>query len=254
MRWLPLALLLGCETNEVRGWSARRDELERRQAELSQLEARVPRPRLAAFRNSLDLAAFIREHGAEAHLFVEPGVVRVGTSGTVRHCREVVAALSGVRWLTPEWRLRLEKGRCDWEARTNEDFTTLERALVASPSKWAAPPSQTLSLGMTPLRAKVEALERAVAAREARLGTPALIQARLDAVQPLVDALHARPAPCDLAVLDRELAQAQADQGALLEVERSRLVHPLEPLTDYRLRGLVEVHDAVTAWHCEPLP
>ena len=252
MRWLALLLLLGCETNEVRGWTARHAELERRQAALTELEARGPEPHLEAFRHSLDLAAFIREHGAGARLFVEPGVVRVATSGTVRHCRETVAALADLRWLTQEWRLRLENGRCDWEARTGTDFTTLEDALVAPPSKWAAPASQLLSQSLTELKSKVEALEGEVTARELRLGAQAVLQGKLDALQPLIDSLHARPAPCDLAVLERELAQAEADQGALLEVERSRLVHPLEPLTDDRLRGLVEVHDGVVAWHCEP--
>ncbi len=253
MRWFPLLLLLGCETNEVRAWSERHADLERRKAELTELEARGPEPRIEVFRHSLDLAAFIREHGAGARLFVEPGVVRLGTSGTVRHCRETVAALADLRWLTQEWRLRLENGRCDWEARTGKDFATLEDALVAPPSKWAAPPSQLFSRGMPELKTKVEALEREVIARETRLGAQAVLQGKLDAMQPLIDSLHARPEPCDLAVLDRELAQAEADQGALLEVERSRLVHPLEPLTDYRLRGLVEVHDGIVAWHCEPL-
>ncbi len=253
MRWLPLLLLLGCETNEVRAWSARCAELEGRRAALSELEARGPEPRIEAFRHALDLAAFIREHGAGARVFVEPGVVRVGTSGTVQHCRETVAALTGLRWLTQEWRLRLENGRCDWEARTGKDFITLEDALVAPSSKWVAPPSQLFSRGLAALQAKVAALERDVTARETRLGAQAVMQGRLEAVQPLLDSLHARPAPCDLAVLDRELAQAQADQGALLEVERSRLIHPLEPLADFRLRGLAEVHDGVVAWHCEPL-
>lgn len=246
--------LFGCETEEARAWAARRAELERRQAELAQLEAQGSASHVADFRRSLDLAAFVREHGVEARVFLEPGAVRLTASGTVKACRDTVKALAEARWLTEKWRLRLEADQCEWEARTGADFTTLEHALVAPPSpKWSPPPPQLLSRGVNEAKEAVAALEAKVRALEATLGDAALIQRRIDEVQSLVDSLRARPAPCDLAVLDRELALDEDERGKLLEIERDRVVHPLEPRGDFRLRGLVEVHDGVLLWHCEAL-
>ena len=250
-----VVMLLGCQTDELRAWTARRVELEQRQAELQKLEAHSDRADTeSAFRKALDLPGLVRERGLTAtRVFVEPGVVRIMTAGTIQNCRDAVAALAGLRWLTAEWRLRLEADACEWEARTGPDFTTLQDALMAVPAKWMPPPRQLLSGGMEELRKSVESLDADVRARESRLGELALLQGRLEAVKPLVDSLHARPPPCDVAVLDRELALDEPDQGKLLEVERVRLVHPLEPRGDFRLRGLVEVHDGALAWHCEPL-
>jgi len=247
-------MLLGCETNEVRAWSARQVELEHRKAELRGLEQRGTHPeRVSEFGEALDLPGFLRKRGVSARVFVEPGVVRISTSGTNQNCKDTVAALAELRWLTAEWRLRLEHGHCDWEARTGTGFATLEQALLGVPAKWSPPPRQLLSHGISDTRKAVESLEADVHAREARLGELALLQLRWEGVQPLIDSLRASPAPCDVALLDRELALDAADQGRLLEVERVRLVHPLEPREDFRLRGLVEVHDGVLAWHCEPL-
>ena len=148
-------------------------------------------------------------------------------------------------------RLRLEKDHCDWEARTGADYVTLESALVAPRAKWTAPPKQLLSGGVATLETAVTSLEADVLAREGRLGELAVLQGKLEAAQPLIDSLRARPAPCDGAVLDRELALDAPEQGRLLEVERTRLVHPLEPRGDFRLRGLVEFQDGVAFWHCE---
>lgn len=253
MRWLPLLLLFGCETNEVHAWKLRREQLEAKKAELTELEAAGRKPRVDEFRRAIDLAGFVRDRSISARVFVEPSVVRVTASGTVQDCRDTLHALTEVRWLTAEWRLRLEKGRCDWEARTGEDYVTLEHALVAPPVKWSAPPAQLLSKNLSELKAIVAALELDVQSRETRLGTSSLLQGKLDAVQPLIDSLKARTPPCDLAVLDRELALDAPEQGALLEVERGRLVHPLDPRGDFRLRGLVEFHDGPLTWHCEPL-
>ncbi len=249
-----MVMLLGCETQEVRAWTARRVELEQRQAELQKLESHSDRvDAVSGFRRAIDLPAFVRERGLSARVFVESGVVRISTTGTIKNCRDTVAALAELRWLTAEWRLRLEGDACDWEASTGSDFTALQDALVAARAKWTAPPSQLLSQGMDETRKAVEALEADIRARETRLGERALLQGRLEVVQPLVDSLHARPAPCDLAVLDRELALDAPEQGKLLEVEHVRLVHPLEPRGDFRLRGLVELHAGALAWHCEPL-
>jgi hypothetical protein len=251
---LLLLLLFGCETEEARAWAARRAELEQRQAELAQLEAQGSPSRVADFRRSLELAAYVREHGVAARVFLEPGGVRLTASGTVKACRDAVQALGEVRWLTGNWRVRLEGDQCEWEARTGPDFTRLEQALVAPPSpRWIPPPPQLLSRGVAEAKEGVAALDAKVRALEAKLGDAALIQTRLDQVQPLVDSLQARPAPCDLAVLDRELALDDDARGQLLEIERDRVVHPLEPRGDFRLRGLVEVHDGALLWHCEAL-
>lgn len=254
MRWLFALCLFGCDTEETRAWAARRAQLEQRQAELGQLDVQGSASRVADFRRSLDLAAFVREHGVEARVFLEPGGVRLTASGTVKACRDTVKALGAVRWLTGNWRVRLEGDQCEWEARTNVDFTQLELALVGPPSpRWSPPPPQLLSRGVRETKEAVAALEAKVRALEAKRGDAALIQRRLDQVQPLVDSLRARPAPCDLAVLDRELALDEGERGKLLEIERERVVHPLEPRGDFRLRGLVEVHDGALLWHCEAL-
>lgn len=254
MRWLPVVLLLmSCETNEVLAWTARRTELESRREALEKLETKGHADRVGGFRSALDFPGFVRTHGVSARVFREPGLVRVTASGAVQECHDVVASLAEVRWLTQDWRLRLEKGRCEWEARTGADFTTLESALLAPPTKWSAPAPQFLSRDVSELKKAVQGLEADIHARELKLGDLAVLEGRLDEVQPLVESLRARPAPCDLAVLDRELALDAADQGKLLEVESSRLVHPLEPRSDFRLRGLVEVHDGSLAWRCEVL-
>lgn len=252
MKWLPVVLLLmSCETSEVRAWAARRAEFEQRRDALIDLEQRRPSGRLSALREALDLPGFVRAQGVAARVFVEPGATRLTASGTVQQCRDMVAALAQARWLTQTWRLRLENGRCEWEA--GADVTALEKASILPPPKWAPPPAEVLSRGVDGLKQTVRALEQDVQARETRLGPLLVLEGRAEQVQPLIEALRARPAPCDLAVLDRELALDAAEQGQLLEVEQSKLVHPLEPRTDFRLRGLVEVHDGALVWRCEAL-
>lgn len=246
----------GCETGEVRSWTARRDALELRQAELREREGQGAtlddrKARVSRFRAALDLPAFVRERKIAARVFVTPGLVRVTVSQPVEECEAAVKALAESRWLIPEWKLRLEAGRCAWEARTDSGFETLEQALLAPPVLWTAPPRNLFSRDLGPVKRAVAVLEADVRAREARLGDVATLEGWLASVQPLVDSLHARPSPCDLAVLDRELALDAPERGKLLEVERARLVHPLEPRGDFRLRGLVDVVDGVPLWHCE---
>lgn len=254
MRYLPLLLLLaGCETEEVRALKARRAYLEDRLAELQQLEAEGHTSSVEEFRRSLDVAGFLRAHNLPARVFLEPGVVKLTASGTVQECRDLVSSLAEVRWLTEEWRLRLEKGRCTWEARTGSDYVTLENALVAPPPKWTMPPEQLLSENGAKLRATVNLMEADVRALEARLGESGVLRSKIESVARLAAEMHSRPAPCDVAVLDRELALDADKQGELLEVERARLIHPLEPRTDFRLRGFVEFQDGVATWHCHDL-
>lgn len=251
MKWLSLLLLLGCETEEVRGWKARRSALERRKAVLSELAP--GKKSVDEFREAISIPGLVRASGVGARVFADEGSVRLTVSGTAEQCREALAGIADLRWLTHDWRLRLEKGHCEWEARTGAEYAALEQALTAPPTRWVAPAPQLFSGGLAVLRSQVAALEAELEAREKQLGEPALLQRRLDAVQPLIDTLRARPSPCDLAVLERELALDPPAQGALLEVERARLVHPLEPRSDFRLRGLVEAHGGVLTWQCEPL-
>ena len=253
MKWLPVLLLFGCETNEVRAWDARRGELLMRLQALQELPEKGDQERVAAFRESLDVPAFIRDRKIAARVFVDPAAVHIFVSGSAKECREALNALAALRWLTQEWRLRLEKGHCEWDTRTGNDFATLKAALEAPPPIWIAPPPERLSKGFKALKTSTLQLEFAVKAREERLGGFSMLEGKLDAVQPLLDSMHARPAPCDLAVIDRELALDVADQGKLLEVERDRLIDPLEPRADFRLRGLVENHDGTLVWRCEAL-
>lgn len=246
-------LLAGCETNEVRAWETRRAELEQRRAALIDLEQRRPTGHLFALREALDIPAFVRAQNVRAAVFWTGDLTRLWASGTVQECRDIVAALAGVRWLTQDWRLRLEDGRCVWEAFTGADAVALQKAATRPPPKWVPPPSQLLSRGVEALKQAVQALEAEVKEREAKLGPLLVLEGRVEPVFPLIEALRAKPSPCDLAVLDRELALDPADQGRLLEVQQSRLVHPLEPRTDFRLRGLVEVQDGGLAWRCEAL-
>ena len=242
MRWLLALMLCGCETAEMRAWSARRAELERRQEELTRLEAQEARVSADELRRALDLASFVRGQGLNARVFLNPP--RVTVTGTVQQCRDTLAGLAELRWLTETWRLRLDGDRCEWEARTGADYAAIEKALVAPPVRWAPPSSQVFSRGLAEVRAAVAALEAQVAERERRLG----LEGQLGAVKPLIDSLRARAAPCDLAVLDRELALDR--RGQLLEVESNKLVHPLEPRGDFRLRGFVEVIDGSLVWRC----
>jgi len=246
-------LLAGCETNEVRAWEARRAELEQRRDALISLEQRRPTGHLFALREALDIPAFVRARNVRAGVFWDSDVTLIAASGTVQECRDIVAELAGLRWLTQDWRLRLEDGRCEWEARTGADAVALQKAATRPPPKWVPPPSELLSRGVEASKQAVHALEVEVKERETKLGPLLVLEGRVEPVLPLIESLRARPAPCDLAVLDRELALDPADQGRLLEVQQSRLVHPLEPRTDFRLRGLVEVQDGGLTWRCEAL-
>lgn len=244
MRWL-LLLLCGCETEEIRAWKDRRVTLEATRDSLVRIEAEGKGTSVEAFRRQLDLAGYVREHALSARVFVDPAGVRLTVSGTVQQCRDTVGALAELRWLTESWRLRLDGDHCEWNAGTGADFAALESALVAPPVRWTPPPPQWASGDLEELRATVARLEVEVADRESRVG----LAKRLGALQPLVDSLRASPAPCDVAALDRELALDQ--RGQLLEVESNKLVHPLDPRGDFRLRGFVEVIDGRLVWHCE---
>lgn len=253
---LPLLGCLGCETDEVRAWIARRQALELRQEQLNRPGGEVEerKAKLSGFRAALDLPAVVRDRGLAARVFIEPGRLRISVSEPVETCRDVLKGLVDSRWLLTEWKLRLEGGRCEWEGRSGADFAALEQALVTTSPAWTPPPPQLLSRGVAELKKTVAVLEADVRAREAQLGDLAnldTLERRLASVQPLVDSLHAHPAPCDLAILERELALDPPEQGHLLEIERTRLTHPLEPRGDFRLRGLVEVLDGTLVWHCE---
>ncbi len=258
MRWLAAlsCLLLACgPTEEMRAWAERRATLERRQAELMALEhddAEAARRRAAwkELQGSLDVAAFVREHEVDAKVFGEPGKVRVALSGTSEHCRDELTKLQAVRWLLSRWRLRLEGERCEWEGTSDAVLPELERALVLPPARFTPPERSLCSRGREAEQARVRDLEVDVARREGRLGVLASL-GHLARAGALVTQLQGVSAPCDLPILERELAQDH--RGALLEISEQRLVHPLEPRGDPRLRALVEVSSFGLEWRCAPV-
>lgn len=237
-----------CETSETRAWEQRRAALERRKAELTKRSS-APVADAAEVRAVRELPGLVRERGLAARVFVQPGALEVMVSGTAEDCRDVVRGLDDVRWLLPVWRLRIEGERCTWGARTGDDFPLLEQALLLPAPRWAPPPASLLSRRDEQTRAQVASLTDEVAALEVRLGSA---PARAAAAR-LIAALRAREAPCELEVVQRELALEPERRGALLEVEDQRLLHPLEPANDFRLRGLVSVADGKLSWRC-PAP
>jgi hypothetical protein len=254
---VALGLLAACgPTAEQRAWAARRADLERRQAELKELEARAPElaPALAewdALRASLDLAGFARTHRVNAQVFTEPGQLRAKLSGSLQGCVEGLRGFAPVSWLLPHWRLRLEGDHCEWEGHTGAAFEALERKVVQARPTWAPPPHSVFSRGIDEEKARVLALEADLVARERRLGGLATLGPISEAVKAAIAELKAAPPSCPLVIVERE--QAQDTPGARLEVTDERPVHPLEPSGDPRLRGLLEAQGERFAWRC-PAP
>lgn len=255
--WAPLIVLAACgPTAEQRAWAERRAELERRQAELKELETRAPElaPALAewdSLRASLDLAGFARTHRVAAQVFTEPGQLRVKLSGSLQVCVEGLVGLGPVSWLLPRWRLRLEGDHCEWEGHTGAAFAELERKVVQARATWTPPARALFSRGVDDEKARVLALEADVSARERRLGGLATLGPISDAVKAAIAELKAAPPSCPLVVVQREAAQDT--RGARLEVTDERPVHPLEPSGDARLRGLLERQGDGFRWRC-PAP
>jgi hypothetical protein len=259
MRFLLVLLLAGCTTDEVRGWERRRGELELRDAELMQVtdsldSLKARRERVAALRAELQLTELVREARLPARVFTEPGKQRVVVSGTVEACQSVAELLLRSRWLLPAWRLRLEGARCEYEAQTGEAFAALEQALLVSPPRWVPPPPSRLSGNFTALVSDVKDLERRVDELERALGDAAslpLLEGRLAAIEPKLAAARTAPPTCVAYVLERELALDPKDRGQVLELTNERLIHPLEPQNDPRLRGFVELVEGRPSWRCE---
>lgn len=238
--------------------------LTRRLAELQQLQADATlqdaaRRQLAeeeALRRALDLGPALRDLGAGVTLTVEGDVARASLRADVAECASALAQLMPVRWQLRAWRLRLEGGRCDWQAEAGEEVVAARRALSAPPGPaWSPPAVPVLAFGVPALARRVDELDARVTALEAALGPVALASTRAAKVAAAGEAVaraKAAAAPCDLLILLRELALDGAAQGQLLEVSDVRLVHPLEPSSDFRLRGLVQRDDAGRlSWRCE---
>lgn len=252
---------LSCQNDETRAWTERREALERRSEVLIQLEKENSESKTVerlksvnSLRSALDVPAFVREHHLAARVFVEAEGLRVAVSGTVEECRETLESLADARWLLSQWRLRIEGSGCDWEGRTDEDFNTLHHALMVPALRWTEPAHHWWSFSVAREKEAVHALEMQVFQRESRLGMLASleeIENKVAAVQPLVKSLQARVQPCEVMMLGRELALDADQRGKLLEVQNARLVHPLEPRADFRLRGLVESQATGLLWHCK---
>jgi hypothetical protein len=258
--------LLGaaCDTEERRAWLAREAELSRTLAELQELGANPARrdeaaavlATLAELRRELDVAAFLREHHVAGVVHGSGATLTVSRRGTVAECEETLAGLAPLRWRFEAWRLRLGPEGCDWSAQAGPALAAVEARLDAPPRpRWVPPPSSLFSGRLAAVRGRVRELEATVTRVEAQLGTPAAALALRGAVAEAVKVRDARRAalpPCDLAILRRELALDEPERGRLLEVEQGRLVHPLEPRSDLRLRGLVTRDESgALTWHCE---
>jgi hypothetical protein len=261
VRWLCLGLLLaGCKTSEVRQWEARRDELTAQKAELKRLASsrgagfEAMQANVERMRSALDLVEFVRAKGLAVRVFNEAQAQRVSFSGPVSACRDVLVGLRERRWLLSEWRLRLEGDRCDWEGETSPASEQLAAALVEPVrTRWVPPPGELLSRGLAPTKDDVARLDVEVRELEHLLGplpVTAALDRRLNALAPLEAKLKQVDPPCDEAIVERELALDEAERGELLEVTNTKLVHPLEPRSDFRLRGLVEVVAGQLAWKC----
>ncbi len=261
---LALAGATGCETAEQAAWRARVGSLHQQHAELRSLahdptlqaQAREVAAGLAALRAELDLAAFVRDGGVVATVYADDGAMAVARRGRVVDCEATLAALAPRRWLLSRWRLRLQLGGCDWFAQTGPAHGELLALLDAPPRPaWARPPPSWFSLGVTELERQARELEARTVALERDVGPLAValaLRRPLEEGQRRVASLKAQPAPCDLAIVRRELALDAEARGQLLEVEDARLVHPLEPRSDLRLRGLVQrADDGGLAWRCE---
>lgn len=260
MRHVVLLLAFaGCTTNEVRAWEARRVDLERRHAELQELAQHLTAPnarreRVTALRAELDLAGLVRTKELPARVFLEPGRQRLVVSGAPEACLAVLEAVAPARWLLPTWRLRLEAGRCEWEAQTAELYAAVEQALLVSPPRWAPPASQLLSRDLAFERKVVADLEARIAALEKAQGDAATLQVLdgpLSALAPQLATARSAAQPCEAFVIERELALDAAQRGKVLELTHARVIHPLEPMNDFRLRGLVELVEGKPLWRCE---
>lgn len=260
MRWLAFVLLLcACETEEYRSWQLHREVLADQRAELLAVAAApqawaAKQLEVVKLRERLDVAAFARKHQVPARAFVDGDEVRFSVSGTAQACRDAIAPLGAVRWLVSEWRLRLQGDHCEWEAKTHPDVGVILYRLNAPPPPWTPPKSQLLTKDLAPLKAEIAMLERDLAGLKHTLGSLAdmpRLERQLADVRNIVIRLEVDPSACDLAILDRELALDPPARGKLLEVSRRRLVHPLEPANDFRLRSMVEDVDGTLVWMCE---
>lgn len=262
---LPAALLLavvssGCTgTAEVKAWNAHVAELEARLAALEDLKLHFEerRPALeaavaesAALERRLDLVTQLRAlELPELKLFQAGDAQRLTLNAPLQACRDTLRALAPLRHLTGPWRLRVEAGQCAWESGAAPELVTWrEREGHVTP--WVEPRPSLLSRGVDRLRAKTAAFESLIARAETDLGSLAhadALSGRVSRGLSIEQSLLAKPRPCDVEVLERA---ATLDAQALLEVESARLVHPLEPLADERLKGLARVSEGQMTWTC----
>ncbi|MFO0600282.1 MAG: hypothetical protein U0228_33540 [Myxococcaceae bacterium] len=255
------ALCVACSDGATKAWEARQAELEREVATLGALEAdpaatqaRVTDAGVAWARLSgeVDLVMALRPLDAGVRVMADartPDVLRLRIEGDVARCAEGLRVLRPLRWLTADWSLRVEGEACQWEA-TSAPLLSELRARLSTPVVWTPPVEGMLS--------RVGAAKKRVAALEARrtellakLGTAAQVaslEERTAALEKVVAELKARQVrACDEALLSRV---ALALPAVRLDVSATRLVEPLEPGSDARLRGLVKVVDGGVEWTC----
>lgn len=260
MRYLLLLLVCSaCNTEEARAWEGHRNMLDQRKAQLLEIAAapkdfEAKRDELTALRERIDAIGFARKQQVPVKAFADGNAQRFTFSGTVEACRDAIAPMGGMRWALTRWRLRIEGDRCDWEARTDDGIETIRGWLETPPPAWTAPKPERFTKNLDAMKAEIARLEAEISALERTLGELARVPRiawRLPELKNIVTRLETNPAWCDVPILDRELALDADQRGKLLEVTSEKLIHPLEPKSDFRLRGMVEVEDGRLVWLCE---
>jgi hypothetical protein len=259
-RWsavVMLALLSGCdETPERAAWRAHLAELQRERLLLATtaLEdaGRVPalEAEWAELSAELQLVAVARRLDAGVAAFARPEGVTLTFSGSPAACLEVVRALEHARPLTRWWSLRLGPGSCQWQAREAPEVRAFTERLATPAPPWRAPPPHWRSFGVGALQAECAEVERDLARLRAELGPRARVpelEVLTGDARALLDLRADAGVPCDLVILERAVGHENDD---LLEVRSDALVHPLEPLSDPRLAGLVVRQGDALEWRC----
>lgn len=255
-----LFITAGCnQTAEIKAWNARVAERKERLEQLRDLKEHFGERRAeldatiaeaAAVDLRLDLTAHVRALGRpELKLFQSADALRLSMRAPVDTCRDVLRALAPVRHLTGPWQLRIEAGECTWEASAAPELVALrERESKVTP--WVPPHHSLLSTKVEALQIQAKALDSLIAAAERDLGAHAHVDAlpgRIGRALSIEQQLQSKPPPCDLAVLERAVT---LDAKSLLEVQRDRFIHPLEPLADERLKGFAAIRDGAVWWTC----
>jgi hypothetical protein len=260
-RWAGalLVLLSACnDTTELRAWRVRRDVAE---LELKRLRALRVDPtadaqfdalaaELRALNAELDVIATARDADAGVRGTADRQGITLTVVGSLEDCLAALRALEPHRALTLAWTLRIENGRCVWLGGESPALAAHRAQLATPTTSRPEPPPSRLSYGVKAVREEVERLEAAQRAERAALGRLSGLDelaTQVNQARAVRSVLEAAPRPCDLRIVERAVA---LHDGTLLEVAWDALVHPLEPLNDRRLAGLVVSTAGGPRWTC----